>query len=65
MAEKAEKVIKEKIVKAEELVKAELVIVREGIHVIATSKGVAEFKDGFAEIKKELADELKALGIIK
>lgn len=62
---KSIKEVKEEVEKVEEKVKAELLEVKNGVHAIFHKFGYTEFIDGFAEIEKKVADELKKLGLIK
>lgn len=48
-----------------EKVKVELKEIKEGIHTIFLKGKSVEFKDGTAEVEKDVADELKAADLIK
>lgn len=46
-------------------VKVELKEIKEGIHTIFLKGKSVEFKDGTAEVEKDVADELKTADMIK
>lgn len=56
---------KEAAEKAVEVVKVELLELKEGVHTVFHKLGQTQFVNGSAEVEKAVADELKALGLIK
>jgi hypothetical protein len=64
-AKDAKKAVEKVVDKVAGVVEVELKEARAGFHTIFCEKGIAEFKDGIAKVRDEIAKELKDLGLIK